>query len=453
MKKTIVWALAALFGLGTMTAEAADVSLSGFGTLGYAQSNQPYHYLRFINNSGTVKRDSVAGVQADVKFTDSFGASIQGKFAPSTKNESSWDSTLSWAFISWRPSNDWLFRLGKQRVPLYLDSENLDVGLTYDFAHMPSEMYNLTAIPDYDGVSLSKNWNLSFGELTLDGYNGRSKADWRTYQRDNVQLPPPAPSAPQGASFTHLNIDTNGIALTLLRDEDKYRVSRHKITIAPDPGQFFVAYDSLVPATAFLPGVEQSLGLASGSLAGTLSGSAYTVLPEALITSVDLTVYTLGADIHLPKDFRLVGEYCRRKINNQVNGIDTNGGYFALLKAIDRWTPYVSYGRIKSRADILSNYQAANANTNGVAALAPGLAPVAAVINASQRVVADNLFAYDQHTIALGTSYRLSPTQKIKFEWARTHVGVSSNLVDAPAGDTVSNRNINVLSFSYNVVF
>lgn len=100
MKNGIAWVLAAVSGLGAMTAAAADISISGFGTLGYVQSNQPYNFQRFINDRGSIERDSVAGVQADVKFTDQIGATVQGKFAPSTKNDSNWDSTLSWAFLS-----------------------------------------------------------------------------------------------------------------------------------------------------------------------------------------------------------------------------------------------------------------------------------------------------------------------------------------------------------------
>ena len=85
--------------------------LSGFGTLGYAKSNQSYNFERFVNDGGTIQRDSVVGVQADAKFTDSIGATIQGKLAPSLKSDSSWDGTLSWAFLSWRPANDLLIRL------------------------------------------------------------------------------------------------------------------------------------------------------------------------------------------------------------------------------------------------------------------------------------------------------------------------------------------------------
>ena len=60
----------------------ADFSISGFGTLGYARSDQPYNYQRFIDDSGTFKRDSVAGIQMDAQFADRFGATMQVKACP-----------------------------------------------------------------------------------------------------------------------------------------------------------------------------------------------------------------------------------------------------------------------------------------------------------------------------------------------------------------------------------
>ena len=427
MKTPIAWVLTAVFSLGAMSAEAADVSLSGFGTLGYAQSNQPYNYLRFINNNGTVKRDSILGAQADIKFTDSIGATVQGTFAPSPTSDSTWDSTVSWAFLSWRPADDWLIRVGKQRVPLYLHSESLNVGATYDFARLPAEMYNIAPINDYIGGSIEKAWNLDLGELTLDAYAGSQKSGWRFFQRDDI----PGFPTRQGAWEKPWNLKGEGAVLTLLRDEDKYRMSFHKITNTADPGDSFSTDMSLVPAAAF----------------GTTSGAAYVL--GAFRGTADVLIFTMAAEISLPQDFRLVGEYGRRQADNFVTGINSDGGYLALLKDIGAWTPYVSYAAIKSRSDVLSRYQSVNNN--------PGLSPVnsatVAGINASQRVLADTLLAYDQNTIALGTSYRLTPTQKIKFEWARTHVGVTSSFVDAPSFGNVSKQNIDVLSFSYNVAF
>lgn len=61
---------------------AAQVSLSGFGTLGYAISDQEYRYQRFVNEHGTFMRDSVLGVQADIRLSKSSASSPKGRSPP-----------------------------------------------------------------------------------------------------------------------------------------------------------------------------------------------------------------------------------------------------------------------------------------------------------------------------------------------------------------------------------
>ena len=169
-----------------MPAAAIDFSVSGFGTVGYARSDQPYAYQRFIDDSGTFWRDTLAGLQIDATFADKFGATVQFKLAPATNSDDEYKGTVSWAFLSWRPTNDWLFRAGKQRIPLYLYSQTLDVGVTYDFARLPTEMYSISPNNDLVGLSFSKSWGLADGELVLDAYWGKFKADFRFWLRDDI---------------------------------------------------------------------------------------------------------------------------------------------------------------------------------------------------------------------------------------------------------------------------
>lgn len=63
------------------------------------------------------------------------------------------------------------------------------------------------------------------------------------------------------------------------------------------------------------------------------------------------------------------------------------------------------------------------------------------------------MLTFDQHSWAIGTSYALSPTSKIKAEWMRVRIGEVSSLVDAPPGSNIRNQNINVFSLSYSMVF
>src|ERR1700716_1150193 len=87
--RRIRWAallLAVLMNLAALPVAAVDFSVSAFGTLGYARSDQPYTYQRFINKSGTFMRDSLAGFQVDARLADKFGATAQVKVGPEPVN-------------------------------------------------------------------------------------------------------------------------------------------------------------------------------------------------------------------------------------------------------------------------------------------------------------------------------------------------------------------------------
>ncbi|HEY0665141.1 MAG TPA: hypothetical protein VGD24_03665, partial [Gallionella sp.] len=146
---------------------AADVSLSGFGTIGYAKSDQSYNYQRFVNDKGTLKRDSVLGIQMAAQFTPEWSATVQAKVAPALDDDTRYAASLSWAFLAYRPNNDWLIRAGKLRMPFYLNSENLDVGETYDAARLPNELYSVSPTMDFTGATFLKTWYLADSELDL----------------------------------------------------------------------------------------------------------------------------------------------------------------------------------------------------------------------------------------------------------------------------------------------
>jgi len=419
---------AVLLALAASPAAAVDVSVSGFGTIGYARSNQPYTYQRFIDNGGTFKRDSLLGLQLDAKLTERVGATVQVKAAPSVSNDNRYAATISWAFLSYRPTNDWLLRAGKLRIPFYLYSENNDVGATFDFARLPNETYAMTPTTDFTGLSLSRSWGLHLGELTLDGFWGKAKTDIRFWVRDNF---PPRFSA--GPLFWGFNFEGEGLALTLKRDEDTYRVGLGQGVIKPRDG---------VPVPQSFPFVTLLPGIGYYQIDPSQPGPG---LPTT--TRINFTDIRLGAEVNLPAGMRVISEYVRRIVRNTDIGPDTTAAYASLLKRIGKWTPYITYAFLRSEPGPRNLYTSVNYNT------VPAFIPLAARINASQRAAADMIVAFDQSSWALGTSYSLSPTSKIKAEYMRVHIGQMSSLVDAPPGGDVRNQDINVLSLSYNFVF
>ena len=423
-----VW-LGALTSLVTLPAAAIDFSASGFGTVGYARSNQSYGYQRFIDDSGTFWRDSVVGLQLDAKFADKFGATVQFKLAPASNNDNEYKGTVAWAFLSWRPTNDWLLRAGKQRIPLYLYSQTVDVGVTYDFARLPTEMYSIIANNDFTGLSISKSWTPDRGELSLDGYWAKASADYRFWIRDNI---PPVQSA--GAVFGPENFKGGGLVLSYKRNEDTYRIGVHRARFSVKNGD--------LPLTTTYPYVHLAPGIGYYQVDDSIPGPGVPV-----VDSLTANVVTLGAEVDLSYGFRVIGEVARTFVPDTDISTASTRGYAALLSRIENLTPYVIYAFLRSAGRERNLYNSVNYNT------VPDFIPGAELINASQRTGADYLPAYDQHSWSVGTSYAFSATSKLKAEYMRSHIGQMSSLVDAPPGSNIRDQNINVFSLSYNFVF
>lgn len=409
--------LCAVVLLVAQSALATDYSFSGFGTIGYAQSNQSYNYQRYIDQSGTFMRDTVLGAQLDARFNPEWGATVQAKYASAIDRDGGFKPVISWAFLSYRPDNDLLIRVGKLRVPFYLNSENMDVGVTYAAARLPSELYSQSPTMDFTGASFVKNWIVGDNELYLDGYWGNTDMPWRHYSRDTAT-----------PSWSPLKNKAKGLLLTFHQDENVYRAGLHTADIWNAEGNGLTVNLVSNPPPP-IPG---------------MTGSYYT--PSGTTSRITAPTFNFGADVGLGHGFRTMAEYVRRKVNGIDIGPDTESYYLSLLKAVDRWTPYVTYAKIESKN--LAIYQAVNG-----ARVQGGPPGVAAGINATQREAADMMTMYDQYSWAFGTSYAIDNKSRIKAEWLVVHTGVVSSFVDAPVGGESGNQRINVFSLSYNFVF
>ncbi len=323
--------------------------------------------------------------------------------------------------------NDLLFRGGKIRIPLYLNSQNTDIGATFDFVRLPTEVYSASPTNDVNGISVNKSWNFDLGELTLESYVGTTD----TYSRLSSYNYPPLTS---NARFIPLEINLYGGVLTFQHEEHLFRVGVHDTySHRTDGGKMLITYP-YVPITSKF-GYYQ---VDNKALAGP-------GIPER--NQVHSFLYSFGVDLSLGNGFRLTSEYVRREMRDILIGFDTQGEYIALLKSFGDWTPYISLAHLQSTDRVLNLYNTLENNRVPTAMLN------GATINASQRAAATRIAAFDQTTWALGTSYQLTPSSKLKAEWAITKTGTVSSFIDVPINDNSGDKLINVFSFSYNVVF
>ena len=95
--------------------------------------------------------DSNYGVQLSKKLTKKI--SLTSQFAG--YGSDSFDARFSWAYMKYRLNGDSFFIAGKQRLPLFLYSDSLDVGYSYHWIRPPIEATG-TIINEFNGILYEK---------------------------------------------------------------------------------------------------------------------------------------------------------------------------------------------------------------------------------------------------------------------------------------------------------
>jgi len=136
------------------TMEMSDNLLfSAFGSTSVTTSNHetPIFLNREITDTSCFDCDTTLGIQFDYIFPEYFTSSIQIVKRP----QDSWsDPSLEWLYLGY--SYERLdFKVGRLRLPTFLDSEYYYVAHAYTPARPPQEVYDsLLGITSYDGISL-----------------------------------------------------------------------------------------------------------------------------------------------------------------------------------------------------------------------------------------------------------------------------------------------------------
>lgn len=138
--------------------------ITGFATLGYTQSDKYDDRVlrRNVSQDGNKLHDngflvdSRVGVQLKGDISDHWELVFQGvlkhQFA------TNFDDYIDVAFARYRASNDWQFTLGRQPFDLFILSDHINVGYSYDFVRPPTEFYGFLPYDSFDGVKVSRNW-------------------------------------------------------------------------------------------------------------------------------------------------------------------------------------------------------------------------------------------------------------------------------------------------------
>lgn len=414
-------------------AQAQDIAWSGFATLGYAQSpDVPGRYLRWIDSNGTFNADSVAALQADWRINPRWSATVQLKAAPSEKSDDQWQLRPAWAFLAWRPDDAWLVRAGRMRLPLYMYSESLDVGVAQDMARLPMEMYSLVPTNEYNGLSAGHTRATSLlpdGELSVEAYGGRIGTTARFWLRDGAP-----PQVPAGERFVGVNVAVVGLVTTLRNPRTTVRLGLHEARTSRPSGE---------PTPVDYPFVSIAPGLGYYKVSDALPGPPIETVPR-----IRNLITTLGVEQQLGDGWRVAAELARNKQFTTRLGSNTLGGYVTVFREIGAFTPYVSAGRLQTSNRQMDLYRGL------IGTQLPPMIPGAAQINASQRIAAESIYVANQSSWALGVAWHTPWGGSLKLEHASTRIGETTRLVDTPPGQpSPENQRFGTWRLSYSVAY
>jgi hypothetical protein len=292
---TVIWTFLIVW---FQPAQASDFQIRGFGDLVGSQTGT-YYPLNSIGNIGqrvVVDPESRLGLNlsADLENNFTFSSLILGE----GNSRGNYSLAVNWFFLTYRPNDEFAFRVGRQVNPVYLYSEQIDVGYIYPWVRRPAEVYSIDPLESFFGLSaiytlLKDNlqWRIQIfggaGNFTLPISNG---------------------------SYSGSLENDKGIDLSLSSDHFKIRLG----------------YDSVDPTLTAAVSVPIP---AAGPINGTLN------IP---ISVGSVQIFSAGAKVEYDKFMAMAEEI--RLISNGDLIRHSTGAYGTLgYHLSDSWMPYATY--------------------------------------------------------------------------------------------------------------
>lgn len=129
---------------------------SGFWTMGVAGTDSDESFSS-LSKRLNLYRDSLAGLNGHVVVSEEWSATMQ-LLAMGQPND--FEPELDWALATWQPNSKYTLRLGKQKLPVWLVSDYLDVGILLPWMRPPLEVYDANPISTFVGMSHSLTFSL-----------------------------------------------------------------------------------------------------------------------------------------------------------------------------------------------------------------------------------------------------------------------------------------------------
>ena len=385
-------ALAGACGLASSAVHAEASSwdpswaFSGFGTLGYVQTNTDAGLYNGPGQSsgagkdGTFGVDSKIGGQVNAKANNVFSGTVQ--VISERNGDGNFKPAVDWAFLKAQVTPGLSLRAGRIGAPLFAVSDFRNIGYSNLWLRTPIDVYGQVAFSHFDGGDAIYQDTLGSTTVTGQVYYGRT---------NSVSDGTPIHVKHEAGVNVTVEFD-NGITLRAGRVQGK-----------------------LTADSASLDGLVAILGTTPFATVG----------QEVSVQSKDASFTGFGI-AYDHDNWVASSEYTKRKTSSYVSS--TTGWNATLGYRVGKFTPYGSISQIK--------VDSSNVN-NTIPTSVPQLAPLAAAVNG---LIANQNLA--QKTDSVGVRWDAYKNIDIKLQYDHIKPGANAkglfNRVASPLPSSVS---------------
>jgi len=315
------------FGLTVQAVEINDhLSLSGFGTVGFAHTNTNQAEFRptvfpsqGADNSGLdFGVDSKLGLQANARLNAQFSSAVQVLVQRGKENKEL--PRISMAFAQWQPTSTLAVRVGRLRWGAFFATESLAVGYSNPWIRVPVDVYGQVPMYTIDGIDASYQMNFGDTSLTVQPMFGTT----------NFELPAPFPGA------TVIDGKSNNLrGINLVAENGSWTVragyNRTKLTV----------YNGMTLQ------LFNGLRMADGALPGTAA------LADELEVNNKRGVFMGVGVIYNGRKVFVQSELTRRRTKSFM--ADTTGWYVTGGYRLGKVMPYINYAKLTVDSPLRNN--------------------------------------------------------------------------------------------------
>jgi hypothetical protein len=155
----------------------SGIHWKGFGTAAVTVTDSETDYDKGFNRVPNYIGNSVLGLSGTAQLSPHWYTTFQLVGRGDTEDFS---DAINWAQVTWQPGSNYSLSFGKQRNPVWLVSDHMDVGILYPWVKPPTEVYTWLPVANFMGAKADVNLDLfSDWSLNIKVLGGASKVNFK----------------------------------------------------------------------------------------------------------------------------------------------------------------------------------------------------------------------------------------------------------------------------------